>query len=344
MAAAKREDLIESAVRFLKDPKVQSSPLAKRISFLETKGMTSAEIEDALARMNGTSASTSTPQAAAATTAPQHQQEQVGYPQGPYQPYPQQSSIPIGVSGQPIPGYPYYGPVPLTAVVPQKEPWSWKDYTLAGVSAAGLSYGAFLIIKNYISPHIAWPSPTSLSAESDKITQSLEGAKTALVAVQNETQAVSKQVSENALQVGSQIESIQKYLEELKEMDEKRDDEVRRIRDDVDSIKLMIPKMLEKSKESQNSALSDLQNELKSLKNLLLNRRIPYGAGAASGAPSEDASSSADQFAPGTPPFAPYTPNGVSSYAACAPVSKPAIPSWQMEAATARSTPGGSEE
>ncbi|KAI8808470.1 peroxisomal membrane anchor protein conserved region-domain-containing protein [Cladochytrium replicatum] len=343
MADAKRDDLIESAVRFLKDPKVQSSPLAKRISFLETKGLTSAEIEEALARMNGSSASGSTQQTATATAAPQ-QQQQVGYPQGQYQPYPQQPGVPMGIPGQPPPGYPYYGPVPPTAVVPQKEPWSWKDYTLAGVSAAGLSYGAFHLIKKYIAPHIAWPSATSLSAESEKITQSLEGAKTALVAVQNETQAVSKQVSENALQVGSQIESIQKYLEELKEMDEKRDDEVRRIRDDVDSIKVMIPKMLEKSKESQNSALSDLQNEVKSLKNLLLNRRLPYGAGATGGASGEDAAGSADQVAPGTPPSAPYTPNGVSSYAARALASKPAIPSWQMEAAAARTTSAASEE
>ncbi|KAJ2583641.1 peroxisomal membrane protein pex14, partial [Coemansia sp. RSA 1804] len=41
---ALREDVIESAVRFLTDPKVQSSTLAKKISFLETKGLTTGEI------------------------------------------------------------------------------------------------------------------------------------------------------------------------------------------------------------------------------------------------------------------------------------------------------------
>ncbi|ORX74213.1 hypothetical protein DL89DRAFT_319807 [Linderina pennispora] len=48
---ALRQDVIESAVRFLTDPKVATSTLAKKISFLETKGLTSAEIEDALARL-----------------------------------------------------------------------------------------------------------------------------------------------------------------------------------------------------------------------------------------------------------------------------------------------------
>ena len=43
-----RQELIENAIKFLKDPKVQEAPLAKRISFLETKGLTQEEIKIAL--------------------------------------------------------------------------------------------------------------------------------------------------------------------------------------------------------------------------------------------------------------------------------------------------------
>ncbi|CAJ0847533.1 3038_t:CDS:2 [Entrophospora sp. SA101] len=43
-----RTELITPAVNFLKDPKVQSSPLQKRVAFLESKGLTSEEIEEAL--------------------------------------------------------------------------------------------------------------------------------------------------------------------------------------------------------------------------------------------------------------------------------------------------------
>lgn len=47
-----REDQINNAVNFLKDPKVQAAPLTKRISFLETKGLTQDEIQEALTRTN----------------------------------------------------------------------------------------------------------------------------------------------------------------------------------------------------------------------------------------------------------------------------------------------------
>ncbi|KAJ2189184.1 peroxisomal membrane protein pex14, partial [Coemansia sp. RSA 353] len=67
--AVLREDVIESAVRFLMDPKVNSSTLAKKVSFLESKGLTNAEIEDALARAKNTPhASESNTTATSATT------------------------------------------------------------------------------------------------------------------------------------------------------------------------------------------------------------------------------------------------------------------------------------
>ena len=45
-----RDDLIKSAVAFLRDPQVQQSPLTKRIAFLEGKGLTSDEIQHALSQ------------------------------------------------------------------------------------------------------------------------------------------------------------------------------------------------------------------------------------------------------------------------------------------------------
>ena len=48
-----RQDLIASAVKFLQDPKVQEAPLAKRISFLESKGLSPEEIKVALATSSG---------------------------------------------------------------------------------------------------------------------------------------------------------------------------------------------------------------------------------------------------------------------------------------------------
>lgn len=42
--------MVSSAVSFLQDPKVASSSMAQRIAFLESKGLTSVEIDEALGR------------------------------------------------------------------------------------------------------------------------------------------------------------------------------------------------------------------------------------------------------------------------------------------------------
>lgn len=47
-----RAPLISSAVAFLRDPSTANSPLAKRIQFLEAKGLTPQEIEQAFTASN----------------------------------------------------------------------------------------------------------------------------------------------------------------------------------------------------------------------------------------------------------------------------------------------------
>lgn len=54
------ESMLSNAVRFLQDPQVQQSPLSKRIAFLESKGLTKAQIDQAMASA-GVSTSTTSP-------------------------------------------------------------------------------------------------------------------------------------------------------------------------------------------------------------------------------------------------------------------------------------------
>jgi peroxin-14 len=46
-----REDYIENAVKFLSHPKVKASPIFHRCSFLEKKGLTKEEIDEAFRRV-----------------------------------------------------------------------------------------------------------------------------------------------------------------------------------------------------------------------------------------------------------------------------------------------------
>ena len=56
-----RHDLIRNAVLFLNDPKVQSSSLTSRITFLESKGLDEAEIQEALRQASSSPSSSSIP-------------------------------------------------------------------------------------------------------------------------------------------------------------------------------------------------------------------------------------------------------------------------------------------
>jgi hypothetical protein len=46
-----REDYVENAVKFLSHPKVRGSPVVYRRSFLEKKGLTTQEIDEAFRRV-----------------------------------------------------------------------------------------------------------------------------------------------------------------------------------------------------------------------------------------------------------------------------------------------------
>jgi hypothetical protein len=46
-----REDYVDNAVKFLSHPKVRGSPVAYRRSFLDKKGLTAQEIDEAFRRV-----------------------------------------------------------------------------------------------------------------------------------------------------------------------------------------------------------------------------------------------------------------------------------------------------
>ena len=119
-----REDLIQSATSFLSDPKVQSATLAKKVSFLESKGMTTEEIEEAMARINGKSSGAGGV-ATTALSAPQAAGSLTGHAT---------SQVPAGAIVQAPP-------------VPQRPSYDWRDIFVAAVLAGGIGYGIWTLAK-----------------------------------------------------------------------------------------------------------------------------------------------------------------------------------------------------
>ncbi|TPX30997.1 hypothetical protein SmJEL517_g05558 [Synchytrium microbalum] len=350
-----REEVVASAVKFLKDPKVSTSPLAKKISFLESKGLSSEEIEEAVSR-SATGASTST---TTSTTTTNVSAGAVGAP-GSMAPVPGQHQMMPGTAGMPYPqqqpygppvpyqgGQPYYPPYgPLPPHQQQQQGFQvsqlgWKDYFIGAVVAMGASYGMFQLIKTYIGPLVSWPTDQKLEVERKRIDEQLSSASTAIAAVKDETEQVVKAMESQATKVNSSLDTMHTILRDLRDLDDKRDVEFKALRDDMENIKTMIPKMLDKTKEAQSSVLTDLQTEIKSLKNLLLNRRL---GGASLPIPGLNTADEQDAPAPTSvpapqsviaqPPASTVPPVTQTPQTRSIPI-KPSIPAWQLEAQAA---------
>ncbi|KAI8365365.1 peroxisomal membrane anchor protein conserved region-domain-containing protein [Radiomyces spectabilis] len=308
-----REDMIKSAVSFLSDPKVQSAALAKKVSFLESKGMTSEEIEEAMSRVSGKSTGAST--AVTTTAAPG------GTP---------------GAVTTTVPG----GMVVQTAPppVPQRLSYDWRDVFIAAVLAGGVSYGVWTLAKKLFGPWFKVPTQKELEEDKEKLDAQFQAVEDSLKDIKDQTNEALTTVSSQSKKVEESLESLEGVLKDLKEGDASRDKEFEKVKGDVDSLKELVPKMLDRNKEAQAAILNDLQNEIKSLKSLMLSRR-----------PTTPGSSLLEQGSSSNPIQSPSTPgastDGLSPRLAATlnAGNRPGIPAWQMAAASKANATASSE-
>ncbi|CAL8471170.1 g10712 [Coccomyxa elongata] len=178
-APALREDQIQNAVSFLSHPKVRGSPAASKRSFLEKKGLTAAEIEEAFRRVPDTPT----------------------------------ASVPAGPSGLPVqaateaPRKPFptgtaatlqqLQPQPIVQQAPTPQPIRWTQVVVGLGLVAALGYA----VKEYALPKVTqWYK--DWRHDSDKESAEREAQKTA-------------QLVASAIQ--AQTAEMQKTLGELKE-------------------------------------------------------------------------------------------------------------------------------
>ncbi|THH06819.1 hypothetical protein EW145_g3828 [Phellinidium pouzarii] len=153
--------------------------------------------------------------------------------------------------------------------------------------------------QKFLMPHLRPPTSTAYESDRDSLTEQFNAAEALLKEIQTETAAVRQAVEDQNLKVEQTTQDVDACVKEMREGETKARDEMREIREEVNSIREMLPKMIEKNKESQTQSLSELQQELKSLKALLLSRG----------------------------PSQPTTPSpSLSSF-----TGRPSIPSWQLE-------------
>ncbi|KAJ9478748.1 Peroxisomal membrane protein PEX14 [Pseudozyma hubeiensis] len=298
-----RPDMVASAITFLSDPKVQSSSMSQRVSFLESKGLRPNEIDEAIRQANQSSTVGSS-----------------GY-----------------VSYAAGPPTPYYGGAPYNAYpgAPQQQGRDWRDWFIMAVVSGTIGYGVISLAKKYLMPHLQPPNANVLEADLDSLTAKYDEVANQLQALDAQTLAVKQGLDEQKAEVEKSIKEVEDCVKSVRENEKRRDGELDRIKDDVEGIRKELSSLFEKSKQAQTNSLSELQSELKSLKSLLVSRgTVGGGSGAGVQPPPRPYGVGYGAGSYGSPTIG--TPTGDVSPPH---VPKPSIPAWQL--AGAGSTTGG---
>ena len=116
--------------------------------------------------------------------------------------------------------------------------------------------------------------------------------------MQGQTAGVLTALEGQSTQVKEAVEGMDKLLKDLAKADKDREGDIKNLKEDLEALKELIPKMVEKTKEDQKYAMGELQSELKSLRSLLLNRS---GSGSSSLTSLPSASPPAFSGRPGLP-------------------------------------------
>ncbi|KAJ5728354.1 hypothetical protein N7493_004684 [Penicillium malachiteum] len=307
---APREELIASAVTFLQDPSVASSPIEKRVAFLQSKNLTQEEVDLALSRVGEDPAAAAAAAAAAGASSPAPSSQQVAY-----RPPPQ---APQGY------GYPPYNQWQPPPEPPKRD---WRDWFIMATVVGGVGYGLYFVTK--------------LEQDKESIDEQFSRAFDLIEQLSTDTAALKAAEDARTERLDAALKDVESLVADLKTSSRRRDDETRRISDEVKSLKDAIPKALEGAREGNENRLKALGTELKSLKLLLGNRlggsgatplAVPDTTAPASSTPATNGLqatvTSPEQETQTITPVPPPVSNPLSQLNRSA-----SIPAWQMAAA-----------
>ena len=220
-----------------------------------------------------------------------------------------------------------------------------------------------ILLQRYVYPMIAPPTAPQLEQDKKAIDESFEKTFSLLDQLAKDTETLKNSEQARTERLDTALTEVENVISELKASSRRREEESRRISDEVRGLKDLIPKAMEGQKENTDSRLKELNTELKSLKTLMGQRMNPstqqpsnqysrtFGIGGATptGTPSATPSisnanggSSAEGVAPkpasvsngiGTESVASIQGRTASPFNTGAPAGKAAIPAWQMAAA-----------
>ncbi|KAI1337029.1 peroxisomal membrane anchor protein conserved region-domain-containing protein [Xylariaceae sp. FL0016] len=276
-----REDVVASAVNFLQDPNVVSSPLENKLSFLRSKNLTQEEIDASFARTGSPAPTTNT------------------------------APVPSQSAAGPVVQQPYYGqyqqpPYGWQAPPPEPPKRDWRDWFIMATVMGGVGYGLYFITKRYISPLVSPPTPEKLEQDKEAVDEQFEKAFATIEQLVKDTETLKASEQERTEKLDKIIGELDTFMRDSKSASRRQDDETERLREDMKNLKGVIPKSMSAHKEFTDSRLKEITTEVKSLKSLITQRMSSTPAPAAS-TPSSHLRPTSGNAAPASPSASPAT-------------------------------------
>ncbi|CAM9010923.1 unnamed protein product [Wickerhamomyces anomalus] len=243
-----REDLVQNAVSFLRDPQVSSAALDKKIEFLKSKSLSEEEIQEALKRSNGEESAaqdvTSPSQGAATPTA---------------------AGQSVATAAPPHPQYYTARPPP----VPERD---WKDYFIMATATVGVGYALYEITKRYVIPNILPASKSKLDQDKAAIEEEFLRIEATLKEISNTNKELKENEETKAKEISKTIDEVADIINLTETKNEKIESDVKYLKSEIENLKNSLDRSIDKQQNTISLEINTLQTELKSLQQLIKSR------------------------------------------------------------------------
>jgi len=144
----------------------------------------------------------------------------------------------------------------------------------------GVGYALYWTAARYVAPLISPPTPPQLTQDKEAIDASFDKAFALLDQLATDTQELKDSEQQRSTRLDRALSEVEGVLGRMKDANEAREREGRRMAKEIDELKEAIPRAMERERESMDARLRDLGGEMKSLKTLVANRMAgpPLGA------------------------------------------------------------------
>lgn len=239
-----REELIENAVVFLKDPQVLGASHEKKLEFLESKGLSQDEVDEALKRSQDPN----------------------------YASNPSSEPVPQVPATHPVAqSYQYYTAPPP---VPEKD---WKDYFIMATATVGVTYALYEITKRFLIPNILPDSKSQLEKDKEAIEQEFLRIEASLNDIAETQKQLKESEDEKTKVIDATIGSVQELILESKDKNTKVQDDIKYLKSEIENLKTSFDRSLEKQQNSISAEVAGLQHELHSLQQLVKSKNTLTG-------------------------------------------------------------------